>query len=68
MPKMSRIEKLQKIVADKQYAKIDCVIVDTFTAHHILKCHEAGSDKTKQIIENARIQDVGALALRMVTK
>jgi len=65
---MSRIEKLQKIVAEKQYAKIDGVIVDAFTAQHILQCYEAGNDKTKRIIETARIQDVGEIALRMVSK
>jgi len=68
MPKMSRIEKLRKIVAEKQYAKIDGVIVDTFTAHHILQCYDAGSDRTKKIIEDARIQDVGRIALGLVKK
>jgi len=64
---MSRIEKLQKIVADKQHAKIDGVLVDTFTAQRILQCYDAGNAKTKGIIENGNIQAIGSIALRIGT-
>lgn len=65
---MTRIEKLRKIVGDHQYAKIDGVLVDVLTAASIIACYEKGSDRTKYLIQNARIESVASLALRMVKK
>lgn len=62
------MEKLRKIVADRQYAKIDGVLVDVVTAASIIACYEKASDRTKYLIENARIESIGSIALRMVSK
>jgi hypothetical protein len=62
---MTRIEKLQKIVNEGQYAKVEGLLMDVYTAQHILKCYEVGNDRTKKIIENARIEGVATIALRM---
>lgn len=65
---MTRIEKLRKIVDDHQYAKIDGVLVDILTARSILKCYEVGNDHTKKVIENARIEKIGELAMKLGRK
>lgn len=65
---MNRIEQLRKIVADHQCAKIDGVLVDTFTASVILACYEAAAPNAKTIIETGSIEKVGAVSLRVMAK
>lgn len=65
---MTRMDKLRKIVGDRQYAKIDGVLVDVFTAASIIACYEKASDPTKYLIENANIESIGSIALKMGKK
>jgi hypothetical protein len=63
-----RIAALRQIVADRQYAKVDGVLVDLWTAQAVVACYEAGSDRTRRIIETAPLEKVVALALHLLTK
>lgn len=63
---MDRITALRQIVADRQYAKVEGVLVDAFTATAILACHDAGSANTQQIIATAPLVKVAELSLRLV--
>lgn len=60
-----RIEALRTIVADRQCAKVDGVLFDVLTAQSVLACYDAGSDRTKRVIENADPVKVATIALRM---
>lgn len=58
-----RIASLRQIVADRQYAKVDGVLVDLWTAQAVLACYDAGSDRTRRIIEDAPLEKVAKIAL-----
>ena len=62
---MTRIEKLRKIVANRQHDKVDNIFVDLYTASSILTCYEAGSPRVKKIIEDAPLVKVAQLALKI---
>lgn len=62
---MTRIEQLRKIVANRQYEKVDGITVDVFSASSILACYERGSERTKKVIETAPLVQVAQLALKM---
>ena len=63
---IDRMEALRSIVASRQYAKVDGVLVDVWTASAILACYDGGSDRTKEIISTAPLVKVARLALRML--
>jgi hypothetical protein len=63
---MSRIDALRRIVADRQYTKVEGILVDLWTAQAVVACYEAGSDRTKRVIESAPLEQVAALALKFV--
>lgn len=63
---MSRIEQLRRIVDARRHNTVDGSQVDLFTASAIVACYDAGSDKTKQIIETAPLAKVAELSLRFI--
>jgi hypothetical protein len=62
-----RIASLRQIVADRQCAKVDGVLVDLWTAQAVLACYDKGSERTRRIIEDAPLEKVAALSLRFVS-
>jgi len=44
---MTKIQKLKKIVADCQHAKVDGVDVDLFTASAVVQVHDALNEKNR---------------------
>lgn len=60
---MMRIEKLRKIVSEKQASKIDGVLVDTFTASAIVQIYDSAGAVVQGVIETAGIEKVAKIAL-----
>jgi len=64
----TRISRLRRIVAHRQHLKIEGILVDVWTAQAVLACYDQGTERTKRIIEDAPLEKVGALALRLTRK
>lgn len=65
---MNRIEKIRQIVSEKQYASVDGVLVDLFTASAIIRIYDQGSDGAKKLIEELPIEKLGKIALELTVK
>lgn len=65
---MNRVEKLRQIVSEKQYASIEGVLVDVFTASAIIRIYDQGSVGVKKIVEELPIQKLGKIALELTVK
>lgn len=62
---MNRIEALRKILADKQFGKVEGVMVDTFSASTILLCYDNGSAKVRKMIEDYPLEKVSIMCYRV---
>ena len=62
---MTRIEKLRQIIAQKQYAKVDGVIVDLFTASSIIAIYDKAGPKIRKAIEDMPIEKVASISMRL---
>jgi len=56
--KQDRIEALRKIVNEKQYAKVDGMFVDVFTASTIVSVYDKGGPGVKRVIKNLPLEKV----------
>ena len=64
----SIIPQLEKIVQDKQHAKIKGKIVDLFTASMIMKIYNAVNDSNKKRMDNLPLEKLVNLAYKMMKR
>ena len=62
------IEKMRKIVADKQAAKIDGVMVDMFTASAVTQIYDKVNDANKKKMEKLKAPKLADLAFKLMQK
>lgn len=63
---MERIEACRKIVADCQYAKIDGITVDLFSANTIVQVHDALNETNRAKFAGLPVDEMAALAFKLV--
>lgn len=63
---LERIEAARKIVERKQYAKIDGIMVDLFSASAIVAVYDALNDKNKEMYLKLSISSMAKVAFRYI--
>lgn len=61
------IAACRSIVADKQYAKINGFMVDTFTASAIVKLYDAVNDANKAKLLSVPVQRMASIAFKVLS-
>lgn len=67
-PPAARIAALRQIVADKQYAKIDGIMVDLFSASAILSIYDNLNDTNKERYAKQPVYIMADMAFRLREK
>ena len=62
-----RINAIRRVVANKQYEKIDGCMIDLFTANIIVQVYDALSDKNKAKFAAVPAPKMGIIALKLVS-
>lgn len=65
---MSRIERLRRIVRERQMAKVDGVRVDTFTAHAIVNIYDQLNEENQRTFGSMDVRKMAAVTWKLVGK
>ncbi len=64
----STIDKVRAIVANRQYAKVDGVLVDGFTASAIIAVYDNLSPEAQAKMAAMSVAKMGLIALKLVNR
>jgi hypothetical protein len=61
-----RIEAIRNIADSKQYAKVDGVMIDLFSASAIVKVYDALNDTNKEKFKNLPVAKMASVAMKLL--
>ncbi len=67
-PPEARVQALRQIVAECQYAKIDGIMVDLFSASTILSIHDALNESNKARYSRLPVYRMAEIAFKLANK
>lgn len=64
--KMSKLDRLRRIVEEKQAARVDGLLVDLFTASAIVKVHDALNEENRAKFVSVPVRRMASIAFKLI--